>query len=181
MKQEEDKIVPSVGNDKLQPFTLPPSIKFDPPKTEKTPSPAIVKTPTLQVQFKNGVGLIKKENGLNAVQQTGLPKTLKRYGKIEPSPVNQNIKNSSFGRSVAWSLNAGYSSMWKNTSRMASVAMGDGNPNIGRIGLYQLPTSFHGITMAGLSFDGAVPLVPTHAGGTAMSSTFHLMQDEDIK
>ena len=102
-----------------------------------------------------------------------------KHRGIKPSRVNDHIKNSSFGRGVPFSLKTDYGSLWKNTSRLASVAIGDGNSDTTKFGFYHAPCKLNGLTLNGFSFNGAFPSCATQSTSTGMAATFHILEDED--
>lgn len=98
---------------------------------------------------------------------------------INSSGVNSRMKNSSFGRGVPFSANADYGPMWKHTTRLASVAIGNGESEATSLGLYHSPFNLNGFTMQGFAFNGAMPHVSTQSTIKGMQSTFHIAQDQD--
>lgn len=201
--EKKDVIVPSAGNEKLQPgdTSLRGPVAEHMAKVGPTEKKDIkLNGPALEYRknsLLNHEGLNAKLNGpvgehmakvrgstlLDKPQPT--PKKNPQSGPptyhkgINSSGVNSHIKNSSFGRGVPFSSNADYGPMWKNTGRLASTAIGNGESETTSLGLYHSPFNLNGFTMQGFAFNGAMPHVSTQSTIKGMQSTFHIAQDQD--
>ena len=201
-EEKKDVIVPSAGNEKLQPEGTFGTVKKE---MEKSVSPETIS------KFKSSAPAEEKKETITAPaaaskkettdykgpwnyrafdSATGreIPVTEKKdhvyqppthYKGIKSSGVNDHIKNSSFGRGVPFSGSADHSAMWKHTSRLASAAIGNGSPDFSKIGLTHGIMPPTGTTISPFTWDGAIPLMPTVAIGKGTVGTFHTMQDED--
>jgi hypothetical protein len=205
-EEKKDVIVPSAGNEKLQPegtfgtvkkemekSVSPETIskfKSSAPAEEKKVTAAEAKLKELK-DWQNSPN--KDPNGpkwraMDMATGVEIPivekkdhvyQPPKHYKGIKSSGVNDRIKNSSFGRGVPFSGSADHSAMWKHTSRLASAAIGDGCPDFSKIGLTHGIMPPTGTTISPFTWDGAIPLMPTVAIGKGTVGTFHTMQDED--
>ena len=191
-EEKKDVIVPSAGNEKLQPGKMFESVGSQTIKNSMEGGDMFDKISQVE-KFSSSVAASaaaeKKEGETKTANSVKIPLTekkpttagppIRQHKGIHSSGVNSRIKNSSFGRGVPFSINADYATMWKNTSRLASAAIGDGNPNISRIGLHHGTFGLNGMTISPFSWDGAVPLSATMANVKGLNSTFSTMQDED--
>jgi hypothetical protein len=190
--EKKDVIVPSAGNEKLQPGKMFESVgnqSINKGLDDGDMFARISQTEKFNSSVAASAAAEKKEETLKVVNSVKIPPTekkpstagppIRQHKGIHSSGVNSHIKNSSFGRGVPFSSNADYGPMWKNTSRLASSAIGDGNPNISRIGLHHGTFGLNGMTISPFSWDGAVPLSATMANVKGLNSTFSTMQDED--
>lgn len=193
-EEKKDVIVPSAGNEKLQPGDSSPTVRDDRIKeyNKRGDDASVFKLLAHESKIETYSSPVaeKKEQPVKPVESAKIPPTekklstagppIKQHKGIHSSGVNSHIKNSSFGRGVPFSGGADYSPMWKHTSRLASAAIGDGNPNISRIGLHHGTFGLNnGVTISPFSWDGAVPLSATMANVKGLNSTFSTMQDED--
>jgi len=188
-EEKKDVIVPSAGNEKLQPVGTFGTVKKEMEK--QNASPDLISKFSNSQSVKAAAAEEKKEADDNGrkFEPVKIPPTEKKsptsgppvnHRGIKPSRVNDHIKNSSFGRGVPFSKSADYGSMWKNTSRLASVAIGNGNAPTTKFGLYPSPFNLTGgMTMQGFAFEGAVPMSATNSTNKGMGNTFHLSEDED--
>lgn len=200
--EKKDVIVPSAGNEKLQPGNTFGSVAKEMSATVspetiskfKSSEPAEEKKVTATAPT---AALKKETTGYKGTwsyqafdMATGreIPVTVKRdhvyhppkhHRGIRPSRHNDHIKSSSFGRGVPFSGSADHSAMWKHTSRLASAAIGNGSPDFSKIGLTHGIMPATGTTISPFTWDGAIPLMPTVAIGKGTVGTFHTMQDED--
>lgn len=206
--EKKDVIVPSAGNEKLQPGSMLSGVskgldtssdmfakisqieKFSSSvaAAEKKEEPVKVgPKPMTELKLNGPVGehmaKVRGSTLLDKPQPT--PKKNPQSGPptyhkgINSSGVNSRMKNSSFGRGVPFSANADYGPMWKNTSRLASVAIGNGESETTSLGLYHSPFNLNGFTMQGFAFNGAMPHVSSQSTIKGMQSTFHIAQDQD--
>ena len=203
-EEKKDVIVPSAGNEKLQPgntfssvakemsATVSPEaiskFKSSAPAEEKKESAADAKFKELKAWSEKISTSGPQYRAMDSATGIEIPVTVKKdhvyqppkhHRGIRPSRHNDHIKNSSFGRGVPFSGSADHSVMWKHTSRLASAAIGNGSPDFSKIGLTHGIMPSTGTTISPFTWDGAIPLMPTIAIGKGTVGTFHTMQDED--